>query len=229
MVTTSSHAISARKARAAAVSALVMAGSALASFGAATQANAGANAGLPEIRISERNRVPACVTPERLMSFLRSRNHNLDSRWRDVAEHYKTHGNAWRVRWDYAFFQMLVETNYLTYRTPGGGMGDVHPRQNNFAGIGATGGMPGDSFPNPSTGVLAQIQHLVAYSGERLNNPTAPRTRLKMDEILARAKRSAALSTSRISRAAGPSTGPTGVRSKRQLSRFNPPIAAGNS
>lgn len=188
MVTTSTLAFPPRLARAAAVSALVMAGSVIVSVGAATPANAGANAALPEIRISERSRVPSCATPERLMTFLQSRNHNLDSRWRDIAQHYKTHGNAWRVRWDYAFYQMLVETNYLTYRTPGGGMGDVHPRQNNFAGIGATGGVPGDSFPNPSTGVLAQIQHLVAYSGERLSNPTAPRTRLKMDEILTKSK-----------------------------------------
>jgi hypothetical protein len=33
--------------------------------------------------------------------------------------------------------------------------------------------------------VLAQIQHLVAYSGERLAQPTAPRTQLKQDVILA--------------------------------------------
>jgi hypothetical protein len=34
------------------------------------------------------------------------------------------------------------------------------------------------------TGVLAQIQHLVAYSGERLANPVAPRTQLKQDDII---------------------------------------------
>lgn len=143
----------------------------------------------PEIRMSQRNAVPGCVTPERLMTFLRTRNGGLDSRFGDIARHYKTHGETWRVRWDYAFYQMLVETNFLTYRAPGGRMGDVHPRQNNFAGIGTTGGgVPGDSFPNVSTGVLAQIQHLVVYSGERLENPTAPRTQLKMDEILTKSK-----------------------------------------
>ena len=184
MVTTFSHATPAGLARAATVSAIVLAGSGIAGLAG----TAPANAGLPEIRTSERNHVPSCATPERLMTFLRSRNHSVDGRWRDIAHHYRTHGNAWRVRWDYAFFQMLVETNFLTYRTPAGEMGDVHPRQNNFAGIGATGGVPGDSFPNPSTGVLAQIQHLVAYSGERLDNPTAPRTRLKMDEILTKSK-----------------------------------------
>jgi hypothetical protein len=34
------------------------------------------------------------------------------------------------------------------------------------------------------TGVLGQIQHLVAYSGERLENPVAPRTQLKQDDIV---------------------------------------------
>jgi hypothetical protein len=145
----------------------------------------GAAAALPEIRISERNRVPSCVTPERLMQFVRRRNSSLDPKLRAIAEEYRRHGERWRVRWDYAFFQAMVETNYLSFRAPGGSMGDVHPRQNNFAGIGATGGgVPGDSYPDVSTGVLAQIQHLVVYSGERLPSPVAPRTRLKMDEIL---------------------------------------------
>jgi hypothetical protein len=142
-------------------------------------------AALPEIRASARNPVPSCVTPERLMLFLRQRNGSLDPRFRDIARYYKQHGERYRVRWDYAFYQMAIETNFLTFRAPSGRMGDVHPRQNNFAGIGATGGgVPGDSYPNVSTGVLAQTQHLVVYSGERLASPVAPRTQLKMDEIL---------------------------------------------
>jgi Mannosyl-glycoprotein endo-beta-N-acetylglucosaminidase len=145
------------------------------------------NGGPPLIRMDANNRVPACVTPDRLMQFMRSRNANLDPRFRDIASVYKKHGDAWRVRWDYAFYQMLIETNFLTYRAPNGRMGDVDPRQNNFAGIGTTGGgVPGDRFPDVSTGVLGQIQHLVAYSGERLAQPTAPRTQLKQDEIVAK-------------------------------------------
>ena len=62
----------------------------------------------------------------------------------------------------------------------------MSPRQNNFAGLGATGGgVPGDSYPDVSTGVLAQIQHLVAYSGERLAQPVGARTQLKQDDIIA--------------------------------------------
>ena len=44
--------------------------------------------------------------------------------------------------------------------------------------------MPGDSFPDVSSGVLAQMQHLVAYSGERVAKPLAPRTREKQDDII---------------------------------------------
>jgi hypothetical protein len=139
----------------------------------------------PEIRLGPNNRVPRCVTPARLMAFLKSRNPRPDPRYNDIAHWYKHWGEAWRVRWDYAFFQMAIETNFLTYRQPNGRMGDVDPRQHNFAGIGTTGGgVPGDSFPDVKTGVLAQIQHLVAYSGERLATPVAPRTQLKQDDII---------------------------------------------
>ena len=140
----------------------------------------------PPIRLSAENTVPACVTPDRLMRFLRDRNPNVPPRMRDIADHYRRHGMRLRVRWDYAFFQMALETNFLTFRRPGGGWGDVKPAQNNFAGIGATGGgVPGNAFPDVSTGVLAQIQHLVVYTGERLDGPVAPRTRLKQDDIIA--------------------------------------------
>lgn len=139
----------------------------------------------PPIRIGAGNAVPACVTPERLMAFLATRNGQLDPRFRGIAQQYKAHGEVWRVRWDYAFYQMAIETNFLTYRRPDGRMGDVDPRQNNFAGIGTTGGgVPGDRYRDVSTGVLAQIQHLVVYSGERLAQPVAPRTQLKQDVIL---------------------------------------------
>ena len=145
-----------------------------------------AEAAPPKIRTDAGNTVPRCVTPQRLMAFLKTRNSNLDPRFGNIASFYKTHGEAWGVRWDYAFFQMALETNFLTYRRGNGDWGDVNPRQNNFAGLGTTGGgVPGDSYPDVSTGVLAQIQHLVVYSGQRINNPVGARTRLKQDDILA--------------------------------------------
>jgi hypothetical protein len=140
---------------------------------------------MPEIRTHERNRVPACVTPERLMHHLEQRNRRLSPQFKAIARYYKAHGDRYRVRWDYAFYQMLIETNYLTYRTGSGKWGDVRPSQNNFAGIGATGGgAPGDRYPDVSTGVLAQIQHLVAYSGELVERPVAPRTREVQQKVV---------------------------------------------
>jgi hypothetical protein len=54
----------------------------------------------------------------------------------------------------------------------------VKPTQNNFAGLGATGrGEPGESFKDIPTGVRAHLEHLLLYSGEKLENPTAERTR----------------------------------------------------
>src|SRR5690349_85052 len=111
---------------------------------------ASADAAPPRIRTDAGNTVPRCVTPKRLMAFIKTRNTNLDPRFADIAALYKKHGEAWRVRWDYAFFQMAVETNFLTYRKGDGDSGDVNPRQNNFAGLGTTGGgVPGDSYPDP--------------------------------------------------------------------------------
>lgn len=139
----------------------------------------------PEIRTSANNHIPACVTPERLMAFLKSRNPALDTRYADIAKLYRQYGEAWHVRWDYAVFQMAVETNSLQFLRGDGSPGDVKPRQNNFAGIGTTGGgVPGDSFPDVKTGVLAHIEHLVAYSGEKLAHPVAPRTQLKQADIV---------------------------------------------
>ncbi len=144
----------------------------------------------PAIRTHASNPVPVCVSPERLMAFLSDRNPTVDPRYRDIARWYQYYGNAWNVRWDYAFFQMAIETNYLKFRRADGRRGDVHEKQNNFAGIGATGrGVPGDRFPDIKTGVHAQIQHLVAYSGERLADPVAPRTQLKQDDIIDQSRR----------------------------------------
>ena len=142
-------------------------------------------AAAPQIRTSTTNAVPQCVTPQRLMAFLKGRNPNIEPRFASIASLYKRYGETWRVRWDYAFFQMAVETNFLSFKRGDGNWGDVRPRQNNFAGLGTTGGgVPGDSYPNVDTGVLAQIQHLVVYSGEHIANPVGPRTRLKQDDIL---------------------------------------------
>jgi Mannosyl-glycoprotein endo-beta-N-acetylglucosaminidase len=144
----------------------------------------------PAIRTSASNPVPACVSPARLMEFLKAQNPKVDPMYDGIAKLYKEHGEKYGVRWDYAFYQMSIETGYLAFRRPGGKAGDVKVRQYNFAGIGTTGGgVPGDAYPDMSTGVLAQIQHLVAYSGELVANPVAPRTKLMQENIVELSKK----------------------------------------
>jgi hypothetical protein len=133
---------------------------------------------LPPIKIGDSNRVPACATPGRLMAYATARNGNLDERFAPIATEYMRHGEELGVRWDYAFFQMLVETGNLSFKRGNGHSGDVKPSQNNFAGLGATGGgVPGESFPNVATGVKAHLQHVQLYAGDRIEDPVADRTR----------------------------------------------------
>jgi hypothetical protein len=141
--------------------------------------------GMPEIRSSPANPVPSCVTPERLMAFVATRNPKLAPKFMAIADAYRDLGGSAHVRWDYAFFQMLLETNFLMYKRGDGSSGDVGLAQNNFAGIGATGGgVPGDRYGDVRTGVLAHMQHLVAYSGERVERPVAQRTREYQGDII---------------------------------------------
>jgi hypothetical protein len=129
-------------------------------------------ADLPQVLISKTNHVPACATPGRLMAFLTSRNHNVDERFSTIAADYMRIGDELKMRWDIAFFQMMLETGNLSFK------GDVSASQNNFAGLGATGrNVPGESFPDVATGVKAHLQHLLLYAGVHLDNPVAERTR----------------------------------------------------
>ncbi|MFA5901676.1 MAG: glucosaminidase domain-containing protein [Hyphomicrobium sp.] len=127
---------------------------------------------LPEVKLSAANTVPSCATPPQLMAYLQSRNPRLDGRYQDLAALYKKHGEALGIRWDVAFFQMILETGALRYT------GDVRPDQNNFAGLGASGGgAHGERFPDVSTGVKAHLQHLLMYAGVHVDDPVAERTR----------------------------------------------------
>lgn len=131
-----------------------------------------AAAELPGIKSTASNAVPECATPGRLMQFLKNRNQGLAERYDGLATEYMRHGEDLSIRWDYAFFQMMLETGNLTYK------GDVKPEQNNFAGLGATGrGARGESFADISTGVRAHLQHVLMYGGEKIESPVAERTR----------------------------------------------------
>lgn len=148
---------------------LALALAAAASLTLPTQAGA---ADLPQVKLSQTNTVPACTTPGRLMAFLEARNQKLDPKFSNIAADYMRIGDEIGIRWDTAFFQMLLETGNLTFK------GDVSIDQNNFAGLGATGRkQPGESFPDVATGVKAHLQHLLLYAGETIENPVAERTR----------------------------------------------------
>ena len=134
-------------------------------------------AGLPVVKASEQNQVPACATPGRLMAYLKERNPKLDRRFDGIAADYMRVGNDLSVRWDYAFFQMIVETGSLSFSRDGRS-GDVRADQNNFSGIGATGkGERGERFPDVTTGVTAHLQHVLIYAGEKVPDAVAERTR----------------------------------------------------
>ncbi len=133
--------------------------------------------GLPPVKATDKNSVPACATPGRLMAYIKDRNPKLDPRFETIAADYMRVGQELKIRWDYAFFQMIVETGSLSYKSDGRS-GDVLPKQNNFAGLGATGkGERGESFPDVTTGVTAHLQHLLMYAGEKIPDAVAERTR----------------------------------------------------
>lgn len=76
-----------------------------------------------------------------------------------LAGYYVHYAAQAELRADLLWAQMIHETGYGMYG------GDVTPEQNNYAGIGATGGgVPGLSFATAEAGVLAQIAHMVAYT-----------------------------------------------------------------
>lgn len=62
------------------------------------------------------------------------------------------------VRADLALAQACKETGYFSYG------GDVHAEQWNFAGIGATGGVPGNTFPSMRAGVHAHLRRMRLYA-----------------------------------------------------------------
>jgi N-acetylmuramoyl-L-alanine amidase len=74
------------------------------------------------------------------------------------AEFYLAAGEEFGVRGDMALFQSCLETGWFWNNE---GPFDVKEEQHNYAGLGATGGgVPGDSFLDPLTGIRAQCQDL---------------------------------------------------------------------
>ena len=106
----------------------------------------------------------AQATAQQMALFCRSKNaapQLTSCSLEQLAQIFLEEGEVEGVRGDVAFAQSLHETGYFKF----GGI--VLPNQNNYAGIGAlNGNAKGEAatFPDPRTGVRAQIQHLKAYA-----------------------------------------------------------------
>ena len=80
----------------------------------------------------------------------------------ELVDFYWQEAEREEARPDLALAQSLVETGTYAYG------GDVHHNQNNFCGLGTTGGgVKGATFKTPELGVRAHIQHLLAYTQKK--------------------------------------------------------------
>lgn len=104
------------------------------------------------------------ATQEQCVRYLLNNNPypNLSVSAEEIVSYYYEEGTREGIRPDVAFAQALKETGFFSYG------GDVIPEQNNYCGLGTTGGgVKGEFFATPQMGVRAHIQHLLAYSSTR--------------------------------------------------------------
>lgn len=107
---------------------------------------------------------PPLASQEQCLNYLMRRNPFplVTVAPRQLIAYFYTEAIREGVRPDLAFAQALHETGNFRYG------GDVVPLQNNYCGLGTTGGgVKGAWFPDAQTGIRAQIQHLLAYSTKR--------------------------------------------------------------
>ena len=111
----------------------------------------------------------ASATEEQMLTYLLRRNPKpkLTCTPAELVHAYYEEAEREGVCPDLALAQAFKETGCFAYG------GDVDWQQNNFCGLGATGGgAKGLSFPTMQMGVRAHIQHLLAYSSPKM--PTVP-------------------------------------------------------
>ena len=101
------------------------------------------------------------ATQEQMAAYITRRNPSpkLSCTVPQIVRYYYEEAGREGIRPDVALCQALKETGFFAYG------GDVVPAQNNFCGLGTTGGgVRGASFATPQLGVRAHIQHLLAYA-----------------------------------------------------------------
>ncbi len=106
----------------------------------------------------------AKATPEQAAAliYLNNPDPQLNCSVDELVHLYWAEAGREGVREDLALAQAIVETGFFSFR------GDVKPEQNNFCGLGTTGGgVEGEYFDEPEIGVRAHIQHLLAYTTKK--------------------------------------------------------------
>ncbi|MBO4400274.1 MAG: glucosaminidase domain-containing protein [Selenomonadaceae bacterium] len=101
------------------------------------------------------------ATREQMVNFIKKRNAEpkINCSVEELVDFYYEEAEREGIRPDIALCQAIKETGTWNYG------GDVVPEQNNYCGLGTTGGgVKGAYFETPQLGVRAQIQHLRAYT-----------------------------------------------------------------
>ena len=105
------------------------------------------------------------ATQDQLINYINKRNPDpkLNCTVPAIVNLYWIEAGREGIRPDIAICQAMKETGVWAYG------GDVVPEQNNYCGLGTTGGgVKGAFFDTPQLGVRAHIQHLLAYTSKRL-------------------------------------------------------------
>jgi len=104
------------------------------------------------------------ATQAQMVNFIKTRNPapKLNCTVEQLVHLYYVEAGREGIRPDIALCQAIKETGTWAYG------GDVVPEQNNFCGLGTTGGgVKGGFFATPQLGARAHIQHLLSYASKR--------------------------------------------------------------
>lgn len=103
------------------------------------------------------------ATEEQMLNFLLKHNKSpkLTCSPEELIHYYYVEAATEGIRPDLALCQSFKETGFYNYG------GDVRPSQNNYCGLGATGGgRHGAAFSSPQIGARAHIQHIKVYASK---------------------------------------------------------------
>lgn len=106
----------------------------------------------------------AVATQAQMVNFIKKRNPapKLNCTVEQLVHLYYVEAGREGIRPDIALCQSIKETGTWAYG------GDVIPEQNNYCGLGTTGGgVKGEFFATPQLGARAHIQHLLSYTSKR--------------------------------------------------------------